>query len=223
MNNDLIVGVGRHVRRHLTRRSLGGLLAAAVATIALTAPSAGAVTKGAYATVRFQSSIAGVETGLDGLHDVLVQHTSLAGGSPTKTERIVFVYGIGHGDKVFDAVVSETVLITPGKKPFISAASGPVDSAWDAFEDPALGFEDPALGFEDPALGFEDPALGFEDPALGFDAVDPQANLEAIWGNGNIGIDDDDYGLVLFTMSDPDMRSAGDITYSVAVVPFTMR
>lgn len=212
-----------HIARPIAALATGFALVARLTTV-----DAGADLKGSYTSLDFSSGIAGVEAELDDVADVLRLHTELDGRATTGAERIVFVYGIGHGSEVFAPVVSETVILTPGAEPFISEGSGPIDSPWDAFDNPIIAFEDPALGFEDPALGFdnpiiafEEPALGYEEPALGFE--DPALGLEAIWGNGNIGIDPGDYGLVLFTMRYPESGSTGTVQYSSAIVPFEVR
>lgn len=203
------------------RRFLAGVAIVAVFTGVTSVGSVGAqVSKVSYTSVSFNEGISGVETDLAGLLDVLRAHTEIDGEPRLHSSRLRFAYGIGHGDDVFAVSTSDAVLLTHGTKPYVKLGGGPIDTPWDAFEDPLVGFEDPLVGFTDPLLGFEEPALGFDGSIEAFE--EPALGLEAIWGNGNIGIDPGDYGLIIFTMPDPDARSDDVVQYHAAVVPFSI-
>ena len=131
--------------------------------------------------------------------------------------------------------VSDPVLLVPGTPALVQQGTGPVDTFWEAFDDPVFGFDDPVFGFDDPVFGFDDPVFGFDDPVFGFD--DPalgfviecdfdtpevaREELEGIWGSGGVAIDTD-YALVL--AAQPTGRGGGNavVQGDAAVLPFDL-
>lgn len=169
--------------------------------------------------VDFYDGIEG-EALLDNLLEVLSASTQLSGQTQDQT-RFLIVSGVGVGGtaRVYDPIVSVPINLVPGKKPFVGLGEGPLASPWQAFEHPLASFEHPLASFDNPIISFEHPLASFDNPIISFE--NPLAGMNHIWGTGGTAIEDGFYGLVLFTMPDPDFDHKGVVVrHRAAIVPF---
>lgn len=173
-------------------------------------------------SIGFEPVIVEQEVPFQTLGDALKKHTRLEARTQKETARVQFVYGIVHGKKMYGPYVSSIVELKPEGAILGRRSRTALASPWDAFDDPLLGFEDPILGFDDPLVGFDDPLFGAGDPRAVVNHEEqystPGAALGAIWGNGNIGLEKDEYALVLFSMNAEGERAP--VQHAAMVVPF---
>lgn len=149
------------------------------------------------------------------LTTALKKHTRLE-VSPDIEEAtpVQFFYAIAKGGEIAGPFASTRVVAREGK--LLPKRGRAIVSPWDAFDDPLVGFVDPLLGFDDPLLGFGDPravVINHEEQI-----PTPERLLKAVWGNGNVGLEKDEYALVLFSMNAEGERTP--VQHTAMVVPF---
>lgn len=184
-----------------------------------------------FTSLSIDELIKGVTAELDDGKVALETHTVLK-GETTKAARIVFVYGIKHGEEVFGLTVSNPVRLVPGAQSFVTLDGEPLDSPWQAYDDPAFGFEEPLAGLRRPGFDFDNPLIAYDDPAFGFASPiatydDSARGLENLWETNRTALvknNPDAYWLVLFTMPDPSSSATSQATiqHSAVIVPFTV-
>ncbi len=171
-------------------------LLAGVGLAALSALPAQAQLKTDFAAASFAPGIVGDYDSLQDLAKKMVANTRLVAAS-SGGEKMILVVGVldMEGGGIIYGALSEPIVVNSGKSGLIEVGSGPLDVAWEAFEDPLFGFEDPIFGFEDPIFGFEDPIFGFEDPIFGFEdplfGSEAPPSFKAIWGTNGTAYEPD--------------------------------
>jgi len=133
---------------------------------------------------------------------ILKEHPLLHAGA-THGQAIRFVLGVGiaYGDDVVGILESSTVNLVPGSPGLVERGSGPIDSPWEAYDDPALGLNaiwgTGGVALENEARFGQPEFFILGDTGM----LTASEILEAIWGTGGVARE---YGLILLALSDED-------------------